>query len=186
MHTVQKERVMAEQAVGVIGDPRVATKQHAWRSVAYRWGAIPSLETVNVLEGAGTKTNVFPQPSVGPRNGIDMQTRLLVDAWVRDVAYTKSVWVDVHVFDHRDDLIHSETFPLAYGSPAGGGGDVFTLDQKIYQGSIATPGRCRRSPMPAKSSTASTTRWTGASSPTPCSTITNFSWTAVLGSPLYR
>jgi hypothetical protein len=111
-----------------------------WRSVAYRWGATPSLEMVNVLGEAATKSNAFPQPAVGYRHGADFKTRLFIQAWVRNVAYRKSVWVDVHAFDHGDQLIHSETFPLTHLSPAGGGGDLFMIDRTVYQGSTATPG----------------------------------------------
>jgi hypothetical protein len=46
----------------------------------------------------------------------------------------------VHVFDAADALLHSETLTLGYLEPAGGGGDLFVFDGKIYQGSMATPG----------------------------------------------
>jgi hypothetical protein len=115
-------------------------------SVSYRIGAIASLEMVNVFEEAVSKRNAFPMPQVGPRQGTDLQTYLFVKAWVNNVAYTKNVWVDVHVFDGRDVLIHSETFTLSYLEPAGGGGDFFIFDGKIYQGSTGTPGSVSSKP----------------------------------------
>jgi hypothetical protein len=63
-----------------------------------------------------------------------------VKAWVNNVAYAKNVWLDVHVFDHYDGLIHSATFPLHYQGEAGGHGDFFVFDGKIYQGVRVTPG----------------------------------------------
>jgi hypothetical protein len=108
--------------------------------VSYRTGAIPSLEMVNVFAVSVSKRNVFPQPSTGPRGGTDLQTQLQLKAWVRNVAYVKNVWIDVHVFDGADTLIHSETLTLRYLKPAGGNGDFFSFDGKIYQGSVATPG----------------------------------------------
>jgi hypothetical protein len=111
------------------------------QSVAYRWGAIPSVETVNVFSEAAVKKNVFPAlPHGGPPAGTDLRTRLFVQAWVRNLSFTKYVWVDVHVFDVYDALIHSETFPLEYLAPAGGEGDFFVIDRPVYQGSVATPG----------------------------------------------
>ncbi len=106
-------------------------------------GAIPSLEMVNVFEGAVSKKNVFPRPLRGPRQGSDWQTFLAVKAWVNNVAYSKKVWVDVRVFDSGDDLIHAGTFTLRYVGPADclpGHGDFFAFEGKIYQGSTATPG----------------------------------------------
>jgi hypothetical protein len=109
-------------------------------SVSYRIGSIASLEMVKVFEEAVSKRNVFPIPQVGSRHGTNLQTFLFVKCWVKNIAYTKNVWVDVHVFDGRDVLIDSETFTLSYLEPAGGGGNFFIFDAKIYQGSTGTPG----------------------------------------------
>ena len=109
----------------------------------YRIGAIPNLEMVNVFEDAVSKKNVFPSPLSGPRQGSDWQTYLAVTAWVHNVAYSKKVWVDVHVFDSGDELIHTDTYTLRYIGPADrlpGHGDFFMFEGKIYQGSTATPG----------------------------------------------
>jgi hypothetical protein len=116
---------------------------HSRQSVMGRTGAIPSPEMVYVCEDAISKKNVFPSPPNGPRQGSDWQTFLAVKAWVKNVAYTKKVWVDVHVFDSRDELIHADTLTLRYVGPADGfpgDGDFFAFDGKIYQGSTATPG----------------------------------------------
>ena len=53
-----------------------------------------------------------------------MRTLLFVKARVKHVtADVKNVWMDVHVFDSVDELIHSETLTLHYLEPAGGNGD---------------------------------------------------------------
>jgi hypothetical protein len=110
------------------------------QQVSYRTGAIPSLEMVNVFTVEVSKRNVFPQSSTGARIGSDLQTQLRLKAWVRNVAYTKNVWIDVHVFDGADTLTHSETLTLHYLEPAGGNGDFFSFDGKMDQGGVATPG----------------------------------------------
>jgi hypothetical protein len=109
----------------------------------YRADAIPSLQMVQVFEDTVFKKNVFPRPPSGPRQGSDWQTFLTVKAWVKNVAYSKNVWVDVHVFDSGHQLIHAETLTLCYVGPAdgfSGDGDFFVFDGKIYQGATATPG----------------------------------------------
>ena len=111
------------------------TRHGPWQPVAYRLGAIPSLEMINIVADAAVKRNVFPGPA-----GSDLQTWLTLTAWVNNIAFTKNVWVDVHVFDAADALLHSETLTLGYLEPAGGGGDLFVFDGKISQGSMATPG----------------------------------------------
>lgn len=120
----------------VIPQPAASPRQ----SVAYRWGALTNPATVNVFAESVTKSNVFPQPAQGPRAGLDLETRLLVQAWVRNLAYTKQVWIDVHVFNGHDQLVQAATLPLSYLAETGGGGDFFLIDQTIYQGSVATPG----------------------------------------------
>jgi len=81
------------------------------QSVSYRWGTMSSLEMVNVLSAAVRKTNfVFRTPQVPA--GTELRTVLTVRSWVRNTAFTKDVWLDVHVFDGDDQLIHSETFTM--------------------------------------------------------------------------
>jgi hypothetical protein len=116
------------------------TRRGPVQPVSPRTGAIPSLEMVNVFGSSAAKVNAFPARPSGPREGSDMQTSLTVTAWVSNVAYAKNVWVDVHVFDGGDGLIHSETLTLHWAGPAGGNGDFFAFDGKVYQGSTATPG----------------------------------------------
>ena len=101
-------------------------------SVAYRTGAIPSLEMVNAYSEAVSKVDVVPWTN--------LQILLDLQAWVSNAGVTKNVWVDVHVFDDRDQLICSETLPLTYLGPAGGGGEFFELNLAIYQGRNAGPG----------------------------------------------
>jgi hypothetical protein len=116
------------------------TPQGPTRPVIPRAGTIPSLEMVNVFGSSASKANVYPSRPPGPREGTDLQTFLTVNAWVSNVAYAKNVWVDVHVFDGADVLIQAETLTLGWTGSAGGHGDFFAYDGKVYQGATATPG----------------------------------------------
>jgi len=117
---------------------RVAGPAKPVENVRYREGAVTNLEIVNVFQESATKVRHYFDPP--PSAGSELQTRLLLTAWVRNVAFAKNVWVDVHVFDGNDDRIHAETFTLHYLNPAEGSGDFFRWDNMIYQGSGGGPG----------------------------------------------
>lgn len=72
--------------------------------------------------------------------GSELQTRVKLSAWVRNIAYAKNVWFDAHVFDAGNQLIHAQTLPLQYKIGAGGGGDLFEFDDVLYHGSRGQPG----------------------------------------------
>jgi hypothetical protein len=108
--------------------------------VRYRDSAIRSPEFVNTLEQTATKKNVFPRPPNGPPVGKDLRTFLDVRAWVKNIAYAKEVWIDVHVFDRAASLIQTATFGLAWEGSAGGSADLFRFSGEIYRGLTATPG----------------------------------------------
>jgi hypothetical protein len=108
--------------------------------VRYREGAIPNPGFVNVLDQAATKKNVFPAPPNGPPVGKDLRTFLDVRAWVRNVAFAKEVWIDVHVFDRDAARIEAATFGLPWEGSAGGFADLFRFQGEIYRGLTATPG----------------------------------------------
>jgi hypothetical protein len=110
------------------------------QSVAPRWEAVVDLGTVNVIEDAALKENTLPSRPGYPSGMSNLQTRLHVEAWVRNATYTKSVWVDLHVFGLENDLLHAETLPLHYTRSADDTADVFVLDQTLYQGSVASEG----------------------------------------------
>ena len=115
------------------------------RSVSYRSGAVTEPDMVNVLEQSVTKVNAFPRPTGGGSlQGSNWQTILKVVAWVRETAYGANVWIDAHVFDAGDQLIHAETLTLLYA----GYGSTFRYEfaGKIYQGSTATPGSVQPRP----------------------------------------
>jgi hypothetical protein len=69
-----------------------------------------------------------------------MQTHLHVEAWLKNLAYAKNAWIDVHVLDGAGALLHGETLALRYARPAGDGGDFFVLDHLLYYGSVAGEG----------------------------------------------
>ncbi|WP_437335331.1 DUF6209 family protein [Sorangium sp. So ce394] len=106
--------------------------------VVYRAGAQARADIANVQTAQVSKINAFPRPADGPSVGKDIQTNLNLVAWVSHTAWGANAWIDVHVFDGGDALIHAETFPLAYA----GFGPVqqYIFTGKIFQGSTATPG----------------------------------------------
>lgn len=109
-------------------------------AVRYREGAIPSPEFVNVLDQTAIKKNVFPAPPSGSPVGKDLRTSLNVRAWVKNIAFAKEVWIDVHLFDRSANLVKAATFGLPWEGSAGGVGDQFRFEAEIYRGLTATPG----------------------------------------------
>jgi hypothetical protein len=75
-----------------------------------------------------------------PLSGSEFRTHLSLTAWVRNIAYEKNAWVDLHVFDSDDNLVRANTLTLHYSGPAGGNGDFFELNEMIFQGSGGVPG----------------------------------------------
>jgi Family of unknown function (DUF6209) len=112
--------------------PRVPT-----RPVSYRSGAVTRPDVVNVLEHRATKVNAFPAPQGGgsPRD-TNLQTSLAVLAWVRESPYGANAWIDAHIFDDRDELIHAETLTLSYRGLAGA--FSYEFGGVVYQGATAT------------------------------------------------
>ena len=82
----------------------------------------------------------FPRPPNGPPVGKDLRTFLDVRAWVKNIAFAKEVWIDVHVFDRNATRIEAATFGLAWEGSAGGFADLFRFEGEIYRGLTATPG----------------------------------------------
>jgi len=108
--------------------------------VRYREGAIPSPEFVNVLDQTAIKKNVFPAPPTGSPVGKDLRNFLDVRAWVRNIAFAKDVWIDLHVFDRDLNRIQAATIGLPWEGSAGGFADLFRFEGEIYRGLTATPG----------------------------------------------
>lgn len=106
--------------------------------VMYRTGAERSLGMVNVFAERITKT----RRSFGnaPPVGSQLETHLDLTVWVRNVAYDKNVWVDLHVFDQDDNRVNADTLTLQYSGSAGGNGDFFSLQQMVFLGSGGVPG----------------------------------------------
>ncbi|XXY13032.1 DUF6209 family protein [Sorangium sp. So ce216] len=106
--------------------------------VVYRAGAQPRPDVTNVRSATIAKVNAFPRPADGPSIGKDIQVRLDLVAWVSHTAWGANAWIDFHVFDGHDALIHAETLTLAY--TGWGPNQQYGFAGKIYQGSTATPG----------------------------------------------
>lgn len=106
--------------------------------VVFRKGAIRSPEMVNVFTEDVTKVRrTLGSP---PVTGSQIETHLNLEVWVKNVAYQKNIWIDLHMFDQNDDRVSAETITLNYLNPAGGGGDFFGLNQLVFQGSGGVPG----------------------------------------------
>ncbi|MGK3987761.1 DUF6209 family protein [Sorangium sp. So ce136] len=106
--------------------------------VVYRAGAQARPEITSVRSATIAKVNAFPRPADGPSIGKDIQVHLDLVASVSRSAWGANAWIDFHVFDSHDALIHAETLTLAYT----GWGPVqqYSFAGKIYQGPTATPG----------------------------------------------
>jgi hypothetical protein len=108
--------------------------------VRYREGAIADPGIVNVFGQTAVKRNVLPAPANGPPAGKNLRTSLALQAWVKNVAFAKAVWIDVHVFDRTGARIAAATFGLSWQASDGGFGDLFGFNGDVYQGLTATPG----------------------------------------------
>jgi hypothetical protein len=106
--------------------------------VMYRSGAVRSLEMVNVFTEEITK--IRHMLGKAPSAGSQLETHLDLTAWVKNVAYNKNVWVDLHVFDQDDNRVNADTLTLKYSGSAGGNGDFFSLNQMVFLGSGGVPG----------------------------------------------
>src|SRR5262245_50637420 len=82
--------------------------------VRYRDGAIARPEFVNVYDQTAVKKDVFPAPPSGSPVGKDLRTSLSVRAWVKNIAFVKEVWIDLHVFDRSATLIKAATLGLRW------------------------------------------------------------------------
>lgn len=109
-------------------------------SVSFRTGAIPRREMVAVFDAAATKKNVKAEKSTSGSVGLDLETVLSIQAWVRKLGESQHSWVDVHVFDECDQLIRSETLPLSYIRAADDDGEVYGFEGGVYKGTGASPG----------------------------------------------
>jgi len=90
-------------------------------------GAIPSPDFVNVVDQTAIKKSVFPHRDRIP----DLSRRARM---VRNVAFTKAVWIDLHVFDRDAARIEAKTIGLAWEGSAGGFADLFRFQGEIYRG----------------------------------------------------
>jgi hypothetical protein len=105
--------------------------------VNFRASAIRDVSMVNALTLAVNKVR---RSIGGSLQGSQLETHLSLTAWVRNIQYQKNVWIDFHVFDGSDNLVHAETLPLSYREPGGGGGDIFAFERRVFKGSGGLPG----------------------------------------------
>ncbi len=110
------------------------------QSVAYRDGAVPRPDMVSVLEEAARKENARSPGPTGDAAGLELETKLSVQAWVRNVDPAKNTWLDLHVFDENDQLIRGETLALEYRKAAGDDGDIYAFEGSVHRGTGAVGG----------------------------------------------
>jgi hypothetical protein len=95
---------------------------------------------VAVLDEAATKRNIKAETSTSGSTGLDLETVLSIQAWVRKLGESQHCWLDLHVFDDCDQLIRSETLPLSYVRPVEDDADLFGFEGTVYRGTGASPG----------------------------------------------
>ena len=133
---------------GMYGDKAWDSRygQNYWFSVAqagpaqpvsFRTGALRDPSMVNVVNWTVTKLSTALGAS---SEGSELETHLSLTAWVKNIQYQKNVWIDFHVFDSDDNLVHAESVPLSYYQAGGGAGDLFIFDQRVLKGSGGLPG----------------------------------------------
>lgn len=93
-----------------------------------------------VIDDAATKKNVKAATSTSGSTGLDLETVVSMQAWVRKLGEPRHSWFDVHVFDENDQLIRSQTLPLSYVRAADDDGEVFGFEGGVYRGTGASPG----------------------------------------------
>ena len=103
----------------------------AGESLDLRPSASLSPENVNVfVQGVSDSTPGLRLASLGGRT-LGGAIVLSVQAWVRNLAYDKEVWVDVRLLGANDEVLHAETLALQYQEPAEGGGDFFSVGAAV-------------------------------------------------------
>ena len=114
--------------------------------VSARTGAILDAASLRLTSDAAVKHNTSASRPGYPSSTTQWQTRLHVEAWVRNASFVKHVSADAHVFAQDGALVGGGTFALAYARPAGDGGDLFQLDRAVYEGPTTTPGSAEPRP----------------------------------------
>jgi hypothetical protein len=95
--------------------------------------AVTSLEMVNVLSSAYEHVSMRPSRLAKCKTGRgDLKARLTVEAWVRNVAYQKDVWLEAVLVDADGETpVRTERIDLTCWGPAPGGGDFFGTVQLL-------------------------------------------------------
>lgn len=93
-----------------------------------------------VLEEAATKKNIKAEKATSGSTGLDLETVLSIQAWVRKLGDQRHSWLDLHVFDECDQIVRSETLPMNYVRTADDDGEVFAFEGGVFKGTGASPG----------------------------------------------
>src|SRR5437879_6460192 len=89
-------------------------------------GPVTSQEMVNVLSTSYDHLSVRRSARRG--RPASLRTRLAVEAWVKNVAYAKDVWVDVVLMDGERQAVGVKRLRLDYLGPAADDGDRFGIE----------------------------------------------------------
>jgi hypothetical protein len=108
------------------------------QAVIPRTDARPMRSAVNVMH-LGVEKQRHQFGDAGVFAGSELQTRVKLSAWIKNIAFAKNVWFDAHVFNAGNQLLHTQTLSLRYRIGAGGGGDLFEFDDVLYYGSRSQP-----------------------------------------------
>ena len=109
-------------------------------AVAVRDNAGVDPDVVRLVNARAVKAHASPGRADQTSEMRSLATHLHVEAWVKNMAYAKNVWIDAHVVSNDLQLIHRETYALRYERAFGDGGDVFVLDSELFQRAVATQG----------------------------------------------
>ena len=123
---------MARKTASSRGTSALAEASPAPNPTELRPGASINPEMVNVFQQAvspGAPRGLHLAPIAGRPSGDAIALSVL--AWVRNVAYDKDLWVDLHVLDDDGNVLHAEIVPLTYQEPAEGGGDFFAAGAAV-------------------------------------------------------
>jgi hypothetical protein len=109
-------------------------------SVEPRADMVVDESVIRRVSDAAVKRNTFVSRPGYPSGKADLQTHLHVEAWVNETTSPTRVWLELCIFGHDGALARTDSLTLAYGRPAGDGGNLFVADAEVFQGTVATPG----------------------------------------------
>ena len=109
-------------------------------AVAYRSNAVTSELDLRGMSAEAVKRRCALDP------GLQLETCLRLVVSVRNRAYEKRVWLDLHGFDAAGSLVMAATRPARYVPSTTGCRDTFAFAECVHRGCGATPGAVWNAP----------------------------------------